>query len=90
MPDVTAIDGGADVEEVEDIVESKRGWEMNVMGFECGDGRSCCDLKDRQYRCSGVSGEGPGGFLSCWRGLMGAAIMMGDRPLQIRRKTMQW
>ena len=36
---------------------------MYVIGLPEGDGISCCDLKVRQYVCSGVKGEGPGGSL---------------------------
>lgn len=51
-----------------------RGLETWVIGLFEGEGTSCCDLKVRQYVCSGVKGEGPGGALTGWRGRTGADI----------------
>lgn len=45
-----------------------------MIGLVEGEGTSCCDLKVRQYVCSGVKGEGPGGSLTGWRGSTGADI----------------
>ena len=42
-------------------LEGGRGFEMWVIGLFAGEGTSNCDLKVRQYVCSGVRGEGPGG-----------------------------
>ena len=51
------------------------GQEILVIGLLEGEGISCWDLKVRQYVCSGVSGEGPGGSLTGCSGSTGAAIV---------------
>lgn len=48
--------------------------EILVMGLLDGEGINCWDLKLRQYVCSGVSGEGPGGSLISCNGSTWAAM----------------
>ena len=48
---------------------------MCVIGLFEGEGTSSCDLNVRQYFCSGVNGEGPGGSLTGGGGSTGADIL---------------
>ena len=55
--------------------ETARGVEMWVIGLLEGEAIWSCDLNVRQYVCSGVRLDGPGGSLTACKGSTGAAIL---------------
>lgn len=52
------------------------GKEMCVIGFDCGDGTSCCDRNDFQYRWSAVKGAGPDASRRGCSGCTSAAMVV--------------
>ena len=55
---------------------------MWVIGLFAGEGTSSCDLKVRQYVCSGVRGEGPDGNFTGWIARTGADIFFSQPDMR--------